>query len=250
MNQLRRVHTEAVAATRTFLRSRTAVMFTFVLPLLLVIIFGAVISTEPGGEGLFTEEPSYYLPGYLAVVVLFTPLSRLAAEVVRTRDNNRFEKLATTELTRPGWLLAHVIVTAGLVLIAAALIVIVLAVVADTPIPTHPAVVLFIVVAVIVFSGIGAIIGRVADTQDGAIAASNTIAIPLLFLADTFIPPDLFPGWLAAVIPVLPLTPFTRGVRSTLDGVTTWLPELAILAVLACIFFAAGAYALPGSESA
>lgn len=249
MSRRTRIGTEVRAATRTFLRRRTAVMFTFVFPLILVVIFGALISTEPGGGGLFTEEPAYYLPGYLAVVVLFTPLSRLAAEVIRQRMSNRFEKLATTPLTRWEWLLAHTLVTAALVTVASVLIVVVLAVVAGTPIPRSPLVLVFIVLGVGTFSGIGAILGRIAGTQDGAIAAANTLALPLLFLAETFIPPALFPEWFQPVIPVLPLTPFTRGVRSLITGTGTWMPELAYLTVLAVGFFAVGAAVLPRSEA-
>lgn len=249
MTRTHRIGTEATAATRTFLRRRTAVMFTFVFPLLLVVIFGALISTEPGDGGLFTEDPAYYLPGYLAVVVLFTPMSRLAAEVIRQRMANRFEKLATTPLTRTEWLLAHTVVTAALVTIASVLIVLVLAVVAGTPIPRSPLILVFIVLGVVTFSGIGACLGRIAATQDGAIAAANTIALPMLFLAETFVPLALFPGWLQPIVPVLPLTPFTRGVRAIIDGSGGWLPELGYLAVLAIVFFALAVLVLPRAET-
>ncbi len=249
MRVIQRIGTEARAATTTFLRRRTAVMFTFVFPLLLVLIFGALISTEPGDGGLFTEEPAYYLPGYLAVVVLFTPLSRLAAEVIRQRTANRFEKLATTPLTRAEWLVAHTLVTAALVTIASVLIIAVLAVVAGTPIPRSPLILVFIVLAVTVFSGIGACLGRIARTQDGAIAAANTLALPLLFLAETFIPPTFFPTWFQPVIPFLPLTPFTTGVRSLITGSGSWLPELGFITLLAIVFFTLGAAVLPRAET-
>lgn len=248
MTRVGRIRTEATAATRTFLRRRTAVVFTFVFPLLLVLIFGALISTDPGDGGLFTEDPTWYVPGYLAVVVLFTPLSRLAAEVIRHRTQHRFEKLTSTPLTRTEWLLAHTVVTAILVTIASVLIVLILAVVSGTPIPRHPLVLISIILGVTIFSGIGAILGRVAETQDGAIAAANTLALPLLFLSETFVPLELLPEWFHPVVPYLPLTPFTRSVRAIIEDGGSVMPDLAVLLVLSVIFFGLGAVLLPRTE--
>ena len=245
----RRVLAEADTAGRTFLRRRTAMMFTFLFPLIIVIIFGALISTDPGSEGLFTEDPAFYLAGYIGVVVLFTPLSRLSAEVIRHRTDNRFEKLATTPLTRTEWLLAHTLVTTAVVTIAAVLVVVVLALLAGTPIPRSPVILAFIVAGVFVFSGIGALIGRLASTQDGAIAVANTIALPILFLAETFIPPDLLPAWLHPVIAVLPLTPFSRGVRTIVtDTGDPWLGSLLLLSGLGVTAFLLGVWALPRAD--
>lgn len=248
MSRAARVLAESDAASRTFLRRRTAMMFTFLFPVLLVLIFGALITTDPTEGGLFTEAPLYYIPGYLAVVVMFTPLSRIGAVVIRHRNDNRFEKLATTPLSRAEWLLAHTLVTAVLVALASALVVVVLAIVADVPVPRSPAVIAFILLGVAMFSGMGACLGRLTRTQDGVIAAANTIALPMLFLAETFVPPALLPTWFRPVIPWLPLTPFTRGMRAVVQTGDPWFVEFAILVVLATGFLVLGAYALPRAE--
>ncbi len=235
---------EARVAWRTFVRRRTAVVFTFVFPLLLVVIFGALVRTE---TGLFGEPADYYVPGYLAVVVMFTPLSRMGAEVTRHRDHNRFEKLATTPLTKRGWLLAHAAVNVVLVLVASALIVIALWGLAGvTVVPTVP-LLAFLVVGVVMFCGLGAALGRLARTQDGVIAASNTIALPMLLLAETFVPREMLPGWFGPVVDVMPLTPFSRGVRGTLTG-GAWAGELALLTLLAAHFLTIGAALIPTTD--
>ena len=91
MSRLTRVRAEASAGWRSFVRRRTAVFFTFFFPVILIVIFGALVRTDPTGEGLFTEPPAYYVPGYLAVVGLCTPLSRMGSEVARHREGHRFE---------------------------------------------------------------------------------------------------------------------------------------------------------------
>lgn len=96
MSRRRRFRAEFTAEWRSFLRRRTAVFFTFLFPLIIVVILGALVRTAGTGRGLFARDPAFYVPSYLAVVVLFTPLSRVGSAVARHREGARFEKLATT----------------------------------------------------------------------------------------------------------------------------------------------------------
>ena len=262
-----RVRAEATAAWHSFVRRRTAVLFTFFFPVILVVIFAVLVQTTPAGGGLFSQPPGYYLPGYLATVVLFTPLSRVGSEVARHRDGNRFEKLATTPLTRAEWLLAHTLVNVVIIGVAGLLILGLMALATGTAnlalAPTNLALVaVFVAVAVALFCGFGALLGSLADSQDGVIAASNTIALPLLFLSNTFVTLDMLPAWFRPVTNLSPLTYFATGVRQltysafgpdtvSLSAATVhdyWLTQLAVLSVLAVAFFAAGAYAIPRTD--
>jgi len=259
VSRVGRIRAETAAAARSFLRRRTAVIFTFFFPLLLVLIFGVLVRTQPGGGGLFARPDAYYLPGYLATVVLFTPLSRIGSEIARHRDGHRFEKLATTPLTRAEWLLAHTLVNVGVIGVASLLVFALVTLVTGADIPVSGDLLLlvpFVALAVVLFCGIGAVLGRVSDSQDGVIAASNSVALPLLFLSDTFVSPDLLPEWFLPAVNLSPLTYFSRGVRAVtfaapddagLAGVGA-IGNLAILAVLSVVCFALGAVAVPRGE--
>lgn len=255
--RLARVRAETVAGWRSFIRRRTAVFFTFFFPVILIVIFGALVQTDPTGGGLFAEAPAYYVPGYLAVVVLFTPLSRLGSEVARHRDGNRFEKLATTPLSRAEWLLAQTIVNAIIIGLASLLILGLVIVLTGAEIDLSPLLVPYVLVGVVCFCGIGALLGSYTDSQDGAIAASNAIGLPLLFLSETFIALEQLPGWFEPLVSVSPLTYFARGVRAAtypeagtpaVAGVDPALANLAILSALAVIFFALGARSIPRTD--
>jgi len=250
MTAVGRVASSFTAAARSFLRRRTAVFFTFFFPVIIILIFGAVVQTDATGSGLFTEPAGYYVPGYLAVVVLFTPLSRVGSEVARHREGNRFEKLATTPLSRPEWLLAQTLVNVVVIGLAALLLLALIVVVTGADIAFSPLLVPFVAFGVALFCGVGAILGSLADSQDGVIAASNGIALPLLFLSETFVPPALLPAWLPTELS--PLTYFSWGVRAaTYDPESAPLSALAALGVLALLtvaFFGAGAYALPTTD--
>jgi ABC-2 type transport system permease protein len=263
VSRARRVRAEFVAAWHSFLRRRTAVFFTFFFPVILVVIFGVLVRTRPTGGGLFAEPAAYYVPGYLATVVLFTPLSRVGSEVARHRAGRRFEKLSTTPLTRGEWLLAHTLVNAAIIGVAAVLILALVVGLTGARLPLDPSLALLaplVLAGVVLFCGFGAVLGRVAETRDGVIAASNTIALPLLFLSDTFVTGELLPAWFRPAVNLSPLTYFARGARAVTYGgdgggtVPAWplsdpaASNLLVLAVLAVGFFAAGAAAVPQTE--
>ena len=253
MSRVGRVRAEFTASWHAFLRRRTAVFFTFFFPAIIVVIFGALVGTQPTGGGLFSEPDGYYLAGYLAVVVLFTPLSRVGSTVARYRAGSRFEKLATTPLKRWEWLLAQSLVNVVVIGAAATLLLVLTVLVTGTTVPPAPVTLLFlpfVAFGVVVFCGLGAVIGRLAGSQDGVIAASNAVALPVLFLSETFVTPDLLPIWFRPALAFSPLTYVARGIRAVTyaDATTAVVPNLAAAAVLAIAFFALGAAAVPRTD--
>ncbi|QSW98289.1 ABC transporter permease [Haloterrigena alkaliphila] len=257
MTRVGRVRAATGAGWRSFVRRRTAVFFTFFFPVILIAIFGALVQTDPTGGGLFTEPAAYYVPGYLAVVVLFTPLSRMGSEVARHREGNRFEKLATTPLTRGEWLLAQTAVNAAIIGLASLLILGMVIVLTGAEIAFSPLLVPYVLVGVVCFCGVGAMLGSYTDSQDGAVAASNAIGLPLLFLSETFVSLEQLPGWFEPLVNLSPLTYFARGVRaatypeaggSAVAGVDPALANLGILTAVAVIAFTLGARSIPRTD--
>lgn len=215
MSRVGRILATSRAGWHSFLRRRTAVFFTFFFPAIIVVIFGALVETQPTGGGLFAEPAGWYIAGYLAVVVLFTPLSRVGSEVARHREGNQFEKLATTPLRRWEWLLAQTAVNTVVIGLASLLLLALLVAATGTELATSLATVLvvpFVVVGVALFCAVGAMLGALADSRDGAVAASNSLALPLIFLSEAFVPRELLPGWLP--VELSPVTQFSRGVRA------------------------------------
>ena len=247
MSRTRRIASEAVAAYRTFLRRRTAVFFTFFFPVLLIVIFAGLVRTQSGSGGLFSEPTAYYVPAYLATVVLFTPLSRVGSTVARFREGNRFEKLATTPLTRGEWLAAHTLVNAALIAAASAVLLVAL-LLTGASFALSPWLAVFVLGGSVLFCGVGAVLGSLAEGQDGAIAMSNGVALPLLFLSETFIQPELFPAWFRPVVDLSPLAYFARGVRAATYSGGDVVTNAAVVLVLAVLAFAVGALVIPWTE--
>jgi ABC-2 type transport system permease protein len=257
VSRLARIRAQFGADWRSFVRRRTAVFFTFFFPVILIVIFGALVRTDAGGTGLFTEPPAYYVPGYLAVVVAFTPLTRVGSEVARNRSGNRFEKLATTPLTRAEWLLSQTLVNVVVIGLASGLVLVLVVALTGARVRPAPIVVPLIALGVALFCGIGGVLGRISDSQDGAVAAANAVGLPLVFLSETFVPPDLLPAWFAPLVDLSPLSYFARGVRAATypegANAAAWTGDsatlsLGILAVLAVVAFAVGAVSIPRTD--
>ncbi|MEF8831411.1 MAG: ABC transporter permease [Halobacteriales archaeon] len=250
MSRVRRVRSAFLAGWYSFVRRRVAVFFTFFFPAILVLVFGALVRTGSGGGGLFAEPTGYYVPGYLAVVVLFTPLSRVGSDVARHREGNRFEKLATTPLTRAEWLLAQVLVNVILVGVAAVLVLGLVVVATDAAVRPSPLLLAAVPAGTVLFCGFGALLGRLADSQDGAITAANAVGLPLLFLSDTFVVPSQLPAWFRPLRNLSPLTYFARTARRAVypgaEGAVA--PDALVLFALAAAFFVAGALAIPRTD--
>jgi ABC-2 type transport system permease protein len=246
MSRPGRLRAEAGAAARSFLRRRTAVFFTFFFPVVLVLIFGVLVGSSAGG--LFSEPAGYYVPGYLAVVVLFTPLSRVSSEVARHREGARFEKLPTTPLARWEWLAAQTLVNVVLVSAAAALVFALVVALTDAAVALSPLLLVTVPLGTVVFCGVGTVLGRISDSRDGAISAANAVALPLLFLSETFVPPDLLPAWFRPAVALSPLTYFARATRAAVYGDGAVWPALAALAALAIVGVVVGAVAVPTAE--
>ena len=238
-----RVAAEFRAGWLSFVRRRTAVFFTFLFPVILIVIFGALVRTGTGG--IFSEPPAFYLPGYLAVVVLFTPLSRVSSTVARYRDGRRFEKLATTPLSTAEWLLAHTLVNVVLVGAASVVVLAIALLLTGADLVLSPLLVPFVALGTALFCGVGALLGRLSDSRDGAVAASNAIGLPLLFLSETFVPPPMLPEWFRPLMALSPLTYFARGARAAVLGTPGWGANLLILTALAVVAFALGAALVP-----
>lgn len=243
MSRINRIRAAVTAEHKSFVRHRTALFFTFVFP---VLIVGAYVAAIRAGDGAFLDtEASFFLPGFLALVLVFTPLSRLDGSVPRDLAAGRLEKLATTPLSRVEWLLARTIV-AGVLAGAMGVVLLAIAVVGtDVAVHLSPWLLPLAAAMVVTFAGIGAIIGRLADSEDGAIAVGNAIGFPLVFFSETLVPPDVVPDSVRPVIELSPVTHFARASRTALAGGTPAAAELAILGAVAIASFAIGAKLLP-----
>ena len=100
----------------------------------------------------------------------------------------------------------------------------------------------FLVLEVFAFGGIGMILTRVANEAESATAAANFIMFPMMFLSGSFFPLDMMPGFLQTIAKILPLYYVNEGLRASMVSVdhTAALRYAAMIGAFAAVVFVLG----------
>jgi len=187
-----------------------------------------------------------FLPGIIGFTILTTPLFGMTGICAEYRTRKYFKFLATTKLSKAEWLLAKIIFYVILMFVSVLLILATGVFVFHMDGTITPVAVLLILAGTVEFTSLGMLLGIFIRDQETSAAIANAIGFPMMFLAGSFFPIDLFPDYLKVIANFLPLTYLNEGLRATmiLGNDTTALVDLAVTAVMAVIFFVIPARAL------
>ena len=203
---------------RQFYRSPELVFFTFLLPVLFVVIFSTVFSDEiEGPAGARVPFPQYFLAGMIAAGVVSTTFTSLATTISIERSEGLLKRLAGTPLPRASYFMGKIVLAAVTSAIQAAIILAIGAALYDVTLPADPA--LWAVFAWVFVLGIAScsLLG-IAYTRlipEGSMA--NAIVQPpyltLQFISGVFFPYDQIPLGLKFVASLFPLKWMVQGMR-------------------------------------
>ena len=204
---------ELKAQQRLFWRNREAAFFSFLFPVLLLVLLGSVYGDEPI-EGV--SAATYLLVGLLGYGVAATAFASLAITLVVRREAGLLKRVRGTPLSPATYLAA---------VIASTVIVIALQVVAqlligryllDADWPSAPgsfAVALLFGAAA--FAALGIAVTVFVRSAEGSSAVVNAIYLPMAFISGAFFSTREMPAFLEAISEVLPLTYLLRMIRAT-----------------------------------
>ncbi len=208
---------------KAFWRNPAAAFFTFVFPLMFLVIFTAVIG---GGsslvQGVRFDEHRYFLVAMMSFAVITACYTNLAMGITTQREQGILKRVRGTPI--PAWLyLASRVVFSTLV----ALLVVVIAglfgfSLYGTTAPTGALLWEFVVTLVIgaaSFSAIALAITAAIPHEDAAPAIVNGLIFPLLFLSGIFFPiPDTAPAWITTIGRIFPIRHFADAMRASFFG--------------------------------
>jgi len=184
----------------------------------------------------------FFLPGVIALTSMTTTIFWMVSVMTRYRNNGIFKKLTTTPITRYEWLSAQILWQLFVVFLSVAVIVVVGILAFNVSLTLTWIAVITIVLSSALFSSMGMIIARFIREEEAASAAANAITFPMMFLSGIFFPLASMPTWLQSIAYVLPLTYVGNALRDTMvyGNTTSALYNMAVVAVLAVVFFVAG----------
>jgi ABC-2 type transport system permease protein len=193
----------------SFWRNPQSAFFTFVFPVVIITIFGALF--RGGGASSYFDGRTaleYYVPTIAAVSVLGSCYSQLAIVLAMRRQDGILKRVRATPL--PAWtyflgLLAHCIMVSA---VDVALIVGIGAAY-GVPLPAHwLAVVMALVLGAASFCALGVAVASLIRNSEAAPPVVQLILFPLVFISGTYLP--IHSGALNRVSGLLPVRPFNQ----------------------------------------
>ncbi len=184
----------------------------------------------------------FFVPGIIAMSVMTSTLSGAVNMNAELRQKGVIRKLSTTPITRTDWILSNILYQFILAVICTLAILVVSYAVFGVRLQINAWLLVFIVLEVFAFGGIGMILTRVATEAESAAAAANVIMFPMMFLSGSFFPLELMPGFLQTIARILPLYYVNEGLRAAMVFVdnTAALRYAATIGVFAAVAFVLG----------
>jgi ABC-2 type transport system permease protein len=236
------VLSQARYANRSFWRNPAAAFFTFIFPLMFLIIFNLVFGDEDiEVEGGTVDTSAFYVPAILALAVINACYTALSQIIVNLRDQGLLKRMRGTPLPPLAFIAGRIL---QCIWVMTLLVVVVLAFGAifygvDVPTDRLPALVLALVFGAAAFCALGLAVTGFIPNADAAPAVVNATILPLLFISNVFIPTNTAPAWLndfASIFPVVHLADSMHGVFNpftTGNGIE--IKDLAVLAAWAVV---------------
>jgi ABC-2 type transport system permease protein len=216
-----------------FWRTYEAAFFTFFLPVIFFLIFGAIY-----GNSFITKEHVKAAPfleaGMIGYGVASTAFAGLAISMVVRRESGVLKRLRATPLPPATYVLALLASTFLTFLIEAVLIIAIGRLLFGVAVPERLLSLLAVlVIGAAAFAAMGLGVMGLVRSGEGSSAVVNAIYLPMAIISGTFFTPKDYPGFLRAIADVLPLTYFTRLTRDVMvHGQHLWSDPGAIAVVL------------------
>jgi ABC-2 type transport system permease protein len=204
---------------RAFWRNPAAAFFTFVFPLIFMVVFNAIFGEQSFGQGL--KPAAFFTPAIVAFAVVNACCTNLAILVTTVREEGILKRVRGTPLPEWVYLAARIGQAALTGLLLVAVVAIFGAFVYGVPFPSErlPQLLLVLVLGSACFCALGLAISGVIPNERAAPAVVNAIVLPLLFISDVFIklPAD---STLALVGNLFPVRHLALALQSI------WTPEI------------------------
>ena len=215
---------------RLFWRSREAAFFTFLLPIIFLVLLGSVYgdSEIDGVSGA-----SYLLAGMLGYGIVATAFAGLAINLVIRRESGVLKRVRGTPLPSPVYLSAVIASTLVVIAIQTVAQVLIGRYLIDARLPASwGAFIVALVLGTTAFAALGLAMTAAVRSGEGSSAVITAVYLPMTFISGSFFSVDTMPGFLQAIADVLPLTYLLQLMRSTLidgEGLGSSLTPIAVL---------------------
>ena len=187
-----------------FWRNREAAFFSFLFPILLLVLLGSVYGDQEI-EGV--RGTTYLVVGLIGYGVAATAFASLAITLVIRREQGLLKRVRGTPLSPATYLAAVIGSTVAVIALQVAAQVLIgrFLLDADWPAAVAP-LVAAVALGAAAFAALGLGITGFVRTAEGSSAVVNAVYLPMAFLSGAFFSTEEMPAFLKAISELLPLT--------------------------------------------
>ena len=223
---------ELAAQQRIFWRSREAAFFSFLLPIIFLVLLGTIYGKRDTIGGI--KAGTYLLAGLLGYGIVATSFAGLAISLVVRRESGVLKRVRGTPLPASvylGAVIGSTLVVIGLEVVTQLLIGRFLL---DAALPDALPFVLAVLLGTIAFAALGLALTGLVRSAEGSSAVVNAIYLPMVFISGVFWSTESMPAFLKGIANALPLTyllELMRRVFTRDDALSSSLGAILALAI-------------------
>jgi len=199
---------------KEFFRQREAVVFTVMLPVLLLVIFGAVLNYDIGFGVTFTQ---YFMAGIIAAGILGAGLQNMAISLATERSDGTLKSLAGTPMPKAAYFLGKVVQVLAVTALILAALMLIGGLFYGVTLPSGSEWLTFAWVSLLGAAActlLGIALSSLARNGRSASATVTPIALILEFISGVFFQFSSLPHWMQTVASLFPLKWMAQGLRS------------------------------------
>jgi ABC-2 type transport system permease protein len=199
---------------KEFFRQRESVVFTLAFPVILLVVFGAVLDYDIGGGVTFTQ---YFMAGIIAAGILGASLQNMAISIATERSDGTLKGLYGTPMPKSAYFVGKVVQVLAVTVLIVAILLVVGSVAYGVVLPSGSDWITFLWVAVLGSTSctlLGIAVSSLAKNGRSASAMVTPIALVLQFISGVFFQFSQVPVWMQTVAAFFPLKWMAQGLRS------------------------------------
>lgn len=213
------------AMTLMYLRNGYVLFWNFIFPILLMFIYGAIMS----------QYMDYMTPGVIVLNALSFGLVSSSTMMLEMREKGVLRRLQATPLPAIQLIGSYLLVNIVIGVLQSSLIIVAGVLLYKVPVNISGLLLAYpmILFGLLAFMALGGVISGVAAKAGAATAVGMTVYFLLMFISDMIFPLDMLPAWLRNIVPYLPAYPVAQLVRSAMLDASlnpNWLSQTALLA--------------------
>jgi ABC-2 type transport system permease protein len=199
---------------KEFFRQRESVVFTLLLPVLLLVVFGAVLDYDIGFGVTFTQ---YFMAGIIAAGILGASLQNMAISIATERSDGTLKSLAGTPMPRSAYFVGKIVQVLAVTVAIIVVLLLIGVVFYDIDLPSGQDWLTFAWVTALGAAActlLGIAISSLAKNGRSASATVTPFALLLQFISGVFFLFSSIPTWMQTVASLFPLKWMGQGLRS------------------------------------